>query len=664
MPEVAPHNQSQTEGHAQSLPGSQTSSGKEYRSRLSALVREEAALKKSDGRYVGAKAALLIALAVAAAWLVKYEPRRLPLLVILLAIFCFVFVLHERVLRRLRTTQQRKGFYERGLARLEGRWPGTGRQGDQFLEASHPYARDLDLFGKGGLFELLCTARTSAGEQKLASWLLAAAPLDEIAQRQQAVAELAPLTDFQEQMALAAEDVQSEGAKTPEALAAWAEFAHQDAGGQIGMRLLCLGLAGCWALSVLLWLLSRLDALPLWQWGWFALGFTALNGALSYAWRKRNDADAAAVEAAGHELPLLAAVFAAIEQQKFSSRKLAGLQSRLNSAAVVYCAMVGPDGVLQPPHPIGPGKARGGSGHPPSRAIAKLNDYREWIISAHNLLVRAVDPVVFWTQQWVWAAERWRSRYGESVRQWMNAAAEIEALLALAIFTREHPEYVFPQFTAHGPYLEADDLAHPLVEGRAVGNSVKLGIPPSENGGPGLRLIIISGPNMAGKSTFTRSVGVNAVLAQAGAPVRARRLVLSELQVAASICVLDSLQGGLSRFYAEITRLKQIYDLTGKDLPVLFLLDELLSGTNSHDRRVGTESIVRGLMRHRAVGIVTTHDLALTAIVNILDGQAANYHFGDTFAAGKLSFDYRLSPGIAESTNALQLMKSIGLTGE
>lgn len=637
MPEVAPHNES-TEILAPSLPESQTPSGVEYRSRLNALVREEAALKKSDGRYVGAKVALLIVLALVAAWLVKYEPRRLPLLVILLAIFCFVFVLHERVLRRLRTTQQRKGFYKRGLARLEGRWSGTGRQGDQFLEPSHPYARDLDLFGKGGLFELLCTARTSAGEQTLASWLLAAAPLDEIALRQQAVSELAPLTDFQERMALATEDVQSEGAKTPETLAAWAESpqpAGGNAAGQIGVRLLCLGLAICWALSVLLWLLSRLDALPLWQWGWLALGFTALNGALSYSWRKRNEAEAAAVEAAGHELPLLAAVFSAIEQQQFTAQKLAALQSRLKSA-----------------------------GLPPSRAIAKLNDYREWIISAHNLLVRSVNPVVFLTQQWVWAAERWRSRYGASVRQWMNAAAEIEALLALAIFAREHPEYVFPEFAMHGPYLEADDLAHPLVEGRAVGNGVKLGKSPNENGEPGLRLIIISGPNMAGKSTFTRSVGVNAVLAQAGAPVRARRMVLSELQVAASICVLDSLQGGLSRFYAEITRLKQIYDLTGKDLPVLFLLDELLSGTNSHDRRVGTESIVRGLMRHRAVGIVTTHDLALTAIVNTLDGQAANYHFGDTFAAGKLSFDYRLSPGIAETTNALQLMKSIGLTGD
>ncbi|MFZ0661106.1 MAG: mismatch repair protein, partial [Acidobacteriaceae bacterium] len=419
---------------------------------------------------------------------------------------------------------------------------------------------------------------------------------------------------------------------------AWAEAGRENAGGAGWMRALALALAVCWAASVLVWMLSRLGGIPLWEWGWVAEGFTVLNVALSYAWRKGTAEGAEAVVAAGKELPLLAAVFAAIEREEFRSEKLAALQTRLRA-----------------------------TGAAPSRAIAKLNDYRESIVSAHNLMVLVVDPVVFWRRQWVWAAERWRSRYGAAVREWMSAAAEIEALLALAIFAREHPDYVFPEFAAEGPYLEADDLAHPLVEGRAVGNDVKLGRTSADvaaDSKEGLRLIIISGPNMAGKSTFTRSVGVNAVLAQAGAPVRARRMVLSQLQVTASICILDSLAGGLSRFYAEITRLKQIHDLTGRDLPVLFLLDELLSGTNSHDRRVGTESIVRGLLRHRAIGIVTTHDLALTEIVDTLDGKAANYHFGDTFSEGRLSFDYRLSPGIAESTNALQLMQSIGLTAE
>lgn len=611
----------------------------EYTARLNAIARDEAALSQRDRLYIAVKIAIFVAGALLGGWLMKYAPGRLPWLGIMLVVFVLSFVLHERVLRRLRIARQRKDFYQRGLARLEDRWPGTGQQGEQFFDATHPYARDLDLFGKGGLFELLCAARTSAGTQKLAAWLLAPAPVNEITLRQAAVRELAPRIDFQERMALAGEDVQTESARTPEALTAWAESTQDSGSGSPLFQLLITVLATAWALSILLWMLSHLDALPVWHWGAIVLGLSALNLVLNSISHKQIAASADAIEAAGNELPLLSAVFEAIEQESLASPKLAALQSQLRA-----------------------------TGAAPSRAIRTLNDYREYLMNAHNVLVKVVDPFLFWTRRWVWSSERWRSRYGSSVRVWMSAAAEIEALLALAVFAHEHPGYVFPELAApapdSAPYLEAEDLAHPLVQGHAVGNHVKLGRAPGDAAGVNLQLIIISGPNMAGKSTFTRSVGVNAVLAQAGAPVRASRMVLSGLQVAASICILDSLQGGLSRFYAEITRLKQIYDLTCKDLPVLFLLDELLSGTNSHDRRVGTESVVRGLVRRRAVGIVTTHDLALTDIVSTLSGRAANFHFGDTFAEGKLSFDYKLLPGIAESTNALELMRSIGLTGE
>jgi DNA mismatch repair ATPase MutS len=179
--------------------------------------------------------------------------------------------------------------------------------------------------------------------------------------------------------------------------------------------------------------------------------------------------------------------------------------------------------------------------------------------------------------------------------------------------------------------------------------------------GDGAQLIILSGPNMAGKSTFIRSVGVNAVLAQCGAPVRARRLRLSPLSVAASICVLDSLSGGVSRFYAEIHRVKLVSDLTQGPVPVLFLLDELLSGTNSHDRLAGTQFVVQSLTERGAIGLVSTHDLALTKIPETMGGRAINCHFEDRFEAGKLIFDYKLKPGIVKTSNALELMRSIGL---
>jgi DNA mismatch repair ATPase MutS len=176
-----------------------------------------------------------------------------------------------------------------------------------------------------------------------------------------------------------------------------------------------------------------------------------------------------------------------------------------------------------------------------------------------------------------------------------------------------------------------------------------------------MQLMILSGPNMAGKSTFIRSVGVNAVLAQCGAPVRAGRLRLSPLTVAASICILDSLSGGVSRFYAEIHRIKLISDLTQGPVPVLFLLDELLSGTNSHDRLEGTRFIVESLTGRGAIGIVSTHDLALAQIPETMGESAGNFHFEDRFADGKLAFDYKIRAGVVKTSNALELMRSIGL---
>jgi DNA mismatch repair ATPase MutS len=166
---------------------------------------------------------------------------------------------------------------------------------------------------------------------------------------------------------------------------------------------------------------------------------------------------------------------------------------------------------------------------------------------------------------------------------------------------------------------------------------------------------------MAGKSTFIRSIGLNAVLAQCGAPVRAARLQLSPLAVAASICILDSLSGGVSRFYAEIRKIKLISDLANGPLPVLFLLDELLSGTNSHDRLAGTELIVHSLVQRNAIGIVSTHDLALTQIPDAMGDRATNAHFEDRLENGQLIFDYKLKPGIVKTSNALQLMQAIGL---
>jgi hypothetical protein len=570
-------------------------------------------------------AKLIVGLAtlIVAVWLLKYHPHSIAWFLAPAAIYLALAIFHERVIRARQRGSRIVAFYERGLARLNDRWAGTGNSGEHYLHPDHPYARDLDVFGSGSLYELLCTASTPAGQQTLANWLLAAAPADEILARQAAVAELRNCLDFREALAIAGEGIRS---IRPEALAAWG---REEPAIQPGMmRIAAPVLAALWLGGMLAW--------GVWGLGDVALVISFVNLGASYLCRARaeraaalffakGEHTAASTDEAADDLKLLAAVLAQVERQNFSSTKLRQLQATLMTAGVA-----------------------------PSRAIARLSRLMEYLDSGHNWILRVLDPFIFWTMQFSFAIEGWRRQFGPAIGGWLAALGEIEALSSLAGYAYENPGDVFPELADHAPVFDARDFTHPLLpRSHAVRNDLTLN--------QELQLLIISGPNMAGKSTFVRAVGVNAVLAQCGAPVRAQRLVMSPLAVSASICVLDSLQGGVSRFYAEITRLKQIADLAKGQAHVLFLLDELFSGTNSHDRRIGTESMVRNLVGRGAIGMVTTHDLALTQIAESLKPHAANFHFEDHLKDGELHFDYRLCPGIVQTSNALQLMRSIGL---
>jgi hypothetical protein len=543
--------------------------------------------------------------------------KAIAFLVVPVAVFFVLAVLHDNLLRRLRLRARAIAFYERGLARLEDRWAGSGESGERFLDPLHAYARDLDLFGAGSLFELLCTTRTRAGEETLAAWLLDAAPVDEVLGRQEAVFDLKHRVAFREKLFSLGESVRL--GVQPEALAAWGE--RKPIFSARGLRVVTRLLAALWILSMVVW--------ALWGVGDAAAAISLLNLAWSHRIYRRREEAAEALENAADGLEVLAGVLSLLEHEQFRAPKLLTLQAALKR-----------------------------DGNAPS-VIGKLARLVEPIKARESLFARIPDIFTFWSAQLVFAAERWQLEFGPAIRGWLNAAGELEALTALAGYAYEHPGDVFPEFVrpesgGDGAVFDAEGMAHPLLPAaKAVPNGLKLG--------DGVQLIILSGPNMAGKSTFIRSVGVNAVLAQCGAPVRAARLRLSPLTVAASICILDSLSGGVSRFYAEIHRIKLISDLTAGPVPVLFLLDELLSGTNSHDRLAGSEFIVRSLVERNAIGMISTHDLALTRIPETMPGRAANCHFEDRFEDGQLIFDYKLKAGVVKTSNALQLMRSIGL---
>jgi hypothetical protein len=500
---------------------------------------------------------------------------------------------------------------------MEDRWSGTGESGERFLDPLHPYARDLDVFGAGSLFELLCTARTRAGEQTLAAWLLAGAAVETLEARQKAVGELKGRVGFRAKLFSLGETVRL--GVHPEALAAWGE--RKPVFNRRLTRVLTRTLSALWIVSLIAWAIGGS--------GQFAGAVTLLNLAWAHRLYRRQDEAAEALEKAADGLGILAGILALLEGERFAAPKLLELQAALAR-----------DGLR------------------PSVAIRKLARLAEYVNSRHNPFARLVDVFTFWSVQLVFSAERWQEEFGPAIRGWLKAVGELEALTALAGYAYEHPDNVFPALISpqpgSAPLFDAEGMAHPLLPAdKGVRNDIRLGA--------GLQLIMLSGPNMAGKSTFIRSVGVNAVLAQCGAPVRAAALRMTPLTVAASICVLDSLSGGVSRFYAEIHRVKLISDLASGAVPVLFLLDELLSGTNSHDRVAGSESIVRGLLGRNAIGIVSTHDLALTKIPEVMGGRAANFHFEDSFDGSELIFDYKMKPGVVKTSNALELMRSIGL---
>ena len=534
-----------------------------YEQRLTALRRLQTAERRREmtvARLKLADGALIVILA----FLYVGHPGLSASLALAAAVIGFVvlLVMHERILRSIALRERAERFYERGLARLHGTWmevpekTNKGRRGKapvdetgaQFLPGDHAYARDLDLFGKGSLFHLLSTARTMQGQETLAGWLLAPAPIAEARARQAAVQDLTADVDLREALATVGEDVRA--GVHGGSLAAWGESALVWRGN--GMRVATGVLAALWVASLAAW--------AVWGNGLPVLIASLVNYGVRYQVRGSVEASLEGLDEAARELTVLAGLLRLIEAREFTSPKLRGLRTALER-----------DGMA------------------PSAAIARLERVLHRLDSRHNMMLRVLDLFAFWTVQLSFVAEGWKRRFGPGVRGWLAAAGEFEALEALAGYAYEHPADVWPEFVEDGAYLCAEEFAHPLLpEARAVRNSLELGT----GTGTDLRLVVISGPNMAGKSTFLRGLGVNVVLAQMGAPVRARRLRLSPLMVGASIAVMDSLESGISRFYAEIRRVKLISDLADGALPVLFLLDEVLSGTNSHDRLVGTEWMV------------------------------------------------------------------------
>ena len=518
-----------------------------------------------------------------------------------------------RIDARLRRHEVRIAYFEMALARVEERWQSQGDRGEEFVDPRHQYTGDLDVFGAGGLFALLCTARTSGGRQTLAAWLTRGATAEDVARRQEAVRDLADRPDLRDDLWECGGLIQAEVRSSD--LAAWVEAPTRLVSKPVRLLGLCLGLGAIPAL----WALSR-DQI--------VVAALVFGGQVLYAWRFR---------------AITAEVARSAFRRSWELKTVAALVTRLESAAFTS--------------PLLQQIARelAGDGLRARHRVQRLVRWVELIEARRNLYFAFLTAPLMLGTQLSLAVEGWRHRHGSVVSRWIKAVGTIEALSALATFAFEHPTFAFPEVVADAarPFLEGRGLAHPLLPAATrVGNDIELGA---------VSLLLVTGSNMSGKSTLLRTVGTNAVLALAGAPVCAESMRLPYLSIGASIRATDSLQEGVSRFFAEIKRLRDVVGLVERSPFTLYLLDEILQGTNSHDRQVGGESLISQLSSQGAIGFITTHDLALARLADELAPRARNVHLEDRIENERLLFDYRLREGVVRGSNALDLMRLVGL---
>jgi len=535
-----------------------------------------------------------------------------------LGLFAAAAAVHGAVLRRKRRLTTLKAIQENELRSLGHAFLDVA-DGREFEVSGHPYSADLELFGPRSVFHFVNRTATELGRDRLASLFKGDGMppgRPAVLARQEAVRELAPALDFRHALRL-----HGLGLKRPDRGAGGlAEFLKEPA-----------------------WILARpalkaaMFVLPV-----FALGAAAglffglprwifylallVNGSAVLAGEKRAARTYGLISKARDVLKSYARILNDVENSGFKAGRLQELKDRLIK-----------------------------DGPTASARIEKLSSLLGLLeFRTGQVVYFVVNVLVLWDLHCLLRIERWRKETAARVPAWLETVAEVDALSSLANTAFNHPQWSFPEITERGPALAMEAAGNPLIpDCERIDNDLVFGDVP--------RIAVVTGPNMAGKSTFLKTVGVNLVLAFAGGPVCARRMTVSPAVLMTSMKVNDSLDRGLSLFHAELQRLKDILDRVGDGMPVFFLIDEMLKGTNAADRQVGSIALLRQLARRNVSGLVATHDLHLTDLAGEFPDKVLNFHFDGRVENDRLVFDFALRPGRCESFNALALMKRMGI---
>ena len=526
--------------------------------------------------------------------------------------FGFIVKAHQRIAYRRRHAQFLREINqaEKDIAQLKL----SGQDGGlEYQDILHPYSQDLDLFGKNSLFQLLNRTETKGGRDMLAAWLLKPSTKDSIIERQVAIGELAQQIDWrQDFQASARHYIRQQSDTTP--LLDWISRkeplskTYQIAAYVMPVLIMTSAIANlttAWPVvaTVILAVIS-------------AVVLNRFQKRLLTMWEQI----AEHVSMLGAYADLLTR----IEQSTFESSRLVALKGSIvnkNTNA--------------------------------SSAIRKLYKILDFLNARSNFFYMMIDVVLLFDIHIINMAEGWKKKNEVNLEQWFGAIAEFEVLSSLAAFSFAHPQYQYAEIINNPVQIKAANMGHPLIHpSECIRNDFEM----NQTGSIG----IITGSNMSGKSTFLRTLGVNTVLALAGAPVCAQSFTISEVQLFTGMRTQDNLEEHISSFYAELKRIRQLLDMVDGDQPVLYMLDEILKGTNSHDRHLGAVSLAKQLSQTNSFGLISTHDLSLGELESEMP-HVRNYSFNSDIVDDKIHFPYKLEDGICRSFNASKLMELIGI---
>lgn len=587
--------------------------------------RYEALLKKQTQTINFISALRLIVFVAAVGFgLFSYIIKKYHLCFMILIGFIILFIIlinkHSRVRYNRKCAKLISEINENSLKRLNGEWKSFEDAGVDFLDDNHNYSKDLDIFGKGSLFQYINTASTYLGREKVKYMLIAPHyTAEEVYDRQNAVKELADNIGWIHRF-MAEGKIAAEKKKNPESLFKW---------GKEKNNLFCSV-----SFVIMTWILPTITVGVILSYSlleeisyFFPLICIGVQILILRFNSKKSNETLNVVYKYKNDIEVYSRMLNLIEKKKFRSSYLKKLKENLIYENETTA----------------------------TEQINKLCKVVNLISDRANFFYHLINIVTLWEYHCLIRLERWKKESGESIEKWLNAIAEIEAISSLAVIKHDYSEWVMPEIRNSSLILEAKSIGHPLITKNRVCNDLKL----DEN----QSILLITGSNMSGKSTLLRTAGINLVLAYAGGPVCADYFCCSIMNIYTCMRISDNLEENVSSFYAELLRIRKLIDATKEKEPVFFLLDEIFRGTNSKDRHTGARVLVEKLSNENALGMVSTHDLEL-ADIEEKNKKIKNYHFREYYKNNEIYFDYKLRSGVSTTRNAIYLMRMAGINVE